>query len=143
MDAAVHLRTFEFDRDWASVHDLWARCGPGVQFSRSDEPAEIRKKLTRDPELFLVAEVEGRIVGAVMGGYDGRRGLIYHLAVAPEVRRQGIGQALMAEVEERLKGIGCLKSYLLVTKDNADAFGFYRELGWELMDLHLMGKALA
>ena len=138
----VHLRTFGFDQDWQAVHALWARCGPGVQFSRSDEPAEILKKLGRDPDLFLVAEQGGQVVGAVMGGYDGRRGLVYHLAVAPEVRRLGIGQALMAEVEARLREKGCLKSYLLVTKDNADVLAFYRELGWEVMDMHLMGKVL-
>jgi ribosomal protein S18 acetylase RimI-like enzyme len=139
---AVELRTFSFDEDWQAVHALWARCGPGVQFSRSDEPAEILKKLRRDPDLFLVAEQGGQVVGAVMGGYDGRRGLVYHLAVAPEVRRLGIGRVLMAELETRLSEKGCLKSYLLVTKDNADVLAFYRELGWEVMDMHLMGKVL-
>jgi ribosomal protein S18 acetylase RimI-like enzyme len=138
----VELRTFNFDQDWQAVHALWARSGPGVQFSRSDEPAEIVKKLRRDPDLFLVAEEGGQVVGAVMGGYDGRRGLVYHLAVAPEVRRLGIGKALMAEVEFRLRQKGCLKSYLLVTKDNAEVLAFYRELGWEVMDMHLMGKVL-
>ncbi|MCX6072363.1 MAG: GNAT family acetyltransferase [Chloroflexi bacterium] len=139
---AVDLRTFSFDEDWQAVHALWARCGPGVQFSRSDEPAEILKKLRRDPDLFLVAEQGGQVIGAVMGGYDGRRGLVYHLAVAPEVRRLGIGRVLMAELETRLREKGCLKSYLLVTKDNADVLAFYRELGWEVMDMHLMGKVL-
>jgi ribosomal protein S18 acetylase RimI-like enzyme len=138
----VQLRTFCFEKDWPNVHALWARCGPGVQFSRSDEPAEIQKKLTRDPDLFVVAEQEGRLVGAVMGGFDGRRALVYHLAVAPEARQQGIGRALMAEVEARLREKGCLKSYLLVTKDNAGALAFYRELGWDVMDMHLMGKVL-
>lgn len=138
----VRLRAFGFDEDWQAVHALWARCGPGVQFSRSDEPAEVLKKLRRDPDLFLVAEQDERIVGAVMGGYDGRRGLVYHLAVAPEVRRLGLGKALMDEVEARLREKGCLKCYLLVTKDNAEALSFYRELGWEVMDMHLMGKAL-
>jgi len=138
----VQLRTFSFDRDWHAVYALWARCGPGVQFSRSDEPAEILKKLGRDPDLFLVAERGGQLVGAVMGGYDGRRGLVYHLAVASEVRRLGIGKALMAEVEARMRDKGCIKSYLLVTRDNADVLAFYRELGWELMDMHLMGKVL-
>jgi len=70
------LRTFDFDRDWDSVQRVWARCGPGVQFSRSDAPEEILKKLQRDPDLFVVAEAAGVIVGAVMGGFDGRRGLI-------------------------------------------------------------------
>jgi len=125
------------------VRALWARCGPGVQFSRSDEPAEIQKKLRRDPDLFLVAEVEGQLVGAVIGGYDGRRGMVYHLAVAPEHRRNGIGVALMRELEARLKDKGCLKCYLLVTRENSTLLGFYRALGWDSMDLHLMGKELA
>ena len=138
----VRLRTFSFDGDWEPVRGLWARCGPGVQFSRSDEPAEIRKKLERDPDLFLVAERDGAVIGAVMGGFDGRRGLIYHLAVAPEARQQGTGEALMAELESRLKAKGCLKSYLLVTRDNADVLAFYRARGWDVMDMYLMGKVL-
>ena len=138
----MRVRTFAFDADWEAVHALWARCGPGVQFSRSDEPSEIMKKLRRDPDLFLVAEQDGRLVGAVMGGYDGRRGLVYHLAVEPESRHHGIGAALMAELEGRLKEKGCLKSYLLVTKDNGDVVAFYRALGWEVMDMYLMGKVL-
>ncbi len=137
------LRTFDFDRDWESVQSVWARCGPGVQFSRSDAPEEIRKKLERDPDLFLVAEAGDAIVGAVMGGFDGRRGLVYHLAVVPEQRRRGIGVALMAEVEARLKARGCLKCYLLVTRENAAVVDFYRSLGWGVMDMFLMGKELA
>ena len=138
----VRLRTFSFDGDWDAVRALWARCGPGVQFSRSDEPAEIQKKLQRDPDLFLVAERDGLVIGAVMGGFDGRRGLIYHLAVAPEARQQGTGAALMGEIETRLKAKGCLKSYLLVTRENADVLAFYRARGWDVMDMYLMGKVL-
>lgn len=140
---AARLRTFEFERDWASVRDVWARCGPGVQFSRSDDPQEILKKLERDPDLFLVAEAEGAIVGAVMGGFDGRRGLVYHLAVVPEQRGRGIGVALMHEVEARLKAKGCLKCYLLVTRENAAVVEFYRAQGWGVMEMFLMGKELA
>jgi ribosomal protein S18 acetylase RimI-like enzyme len=138
----LRLRSFSFEADWEAVHALWARCGPGVQFSRSDETAEILKKLERDPDLFLVAERDGQVIGAVMGGFDGRRGLVYHLAVAPEARQHGIGAALMAEVEARLKAKGCLKSYLLVTRENADVLAFYRARGWEVMDMFLMGKVL-
>ena len=138
----LRLRTFSFDSDWQAVHALWARCGPGVQFSRSDEPLEIQKKLQRDPDLFLLAERNGQVIGAVMGGFDGRRGLVYHLAVAPEDRQHGIGEALMNELEARMKAKGCLKSYLLVTRENADVLAFYRARGWEVMDMYLMGKVL-
>ena len=142
MNAEIHIRTFRFPEDYPAVYDLWARSGPGIQLRKSDEPEEIAKKLQRDPDLFLVAEAEGRIVGAVMGGFDGRRGMIYHLAVDPAFRGRGIGRALMAEVEQRLIAKGCLRAYLLVTEENQEVVSFYRRLGWEPMPVIAMGKTL-
>ena len=132
--AAVLLREFRFPEDYASARLLWETAGSGIQVRRSDEPQEIQKKLQRDPDLFLVAEVEGRLVGTVIGGFDGRRGLIYHLAVETGLRGQGIGRLLMDEVERRLKAKGCLKSYLLVTTENGSAMRFYEQRGWSRMD---------
>lgn len=137
----VRIRTFVWD-DWPKVRALWENAGPGVHLGRSDTPDEVRKKWRRDPELFLVAEHGDEIVGAVLGGFDGRRGLVYHLAVAPERRRRGLGRRLMAELERRMAAAGCLKSYLLATPDNREAVDFYRRLGWEVMDMVLLGKEL-
>ena len=137
----MQLRSFGW-RDLEAVLDLWRAAGPGIHLGRSDSPDEIRKKLSRDPDLFLVAEDQGRIIGAVMGGYDGRRGLVYHLAVLPEERRRGLGSRLMAELELRLRAKGCVKYYLLVTPDNPQVLEFYRRLGWSVMDMTLMGKEL-
>lgn len=106
----------------------------------SDTLEEIGKKAQRDPDLFLVAEAEGKLIGSVIGGFDGRRGMIYHLAVAEAYRQQGLGAALMEEVERRLKAKGCLKSYLLVVAGNEDAIQFYARRGWETMDITIMGK---
>lgn len=104
---------------------------------------EIEKKIARDPDLFLVAELDGSIIGSVIGGFDGRRGLIYHLAVADSFRGTGIGSCLMEEVESRLRTKGCLKCYLLVTDDNPEAEVFYQHRGWQHMDhVHLYGKEL-
>jgi len=136
---AAIVRTFRWD-DWPSVLALWQDAGPGVHLGRSDTPDEIRKKWEHDPDLFLVAEEDGRVIGAVLGGYDGRRGIVYHLAVTPRRRQNGIGRALMAEMERRLAGKGCVKSYLLATPENQDAVAFYRRLGWQVMDMVLMGK---
>lgn len=80
--SSIQIREFRFPADYESVHALWAGMEKGVRVGRSDTPAEIERKLSRDPDLFLVAESDGCIVGSVIGGFDGRRGLIYHLAVA-------------------------------------------------------------
>lgn len=130
----MHIRTFQFPADYAAVLTLWQNAGPGIHVRRSDAPQEIAKKLQRDPDLFLIAEEDGRVIGAVMGGFDGRRGMVYHLAVAAEHRRRGVGSALMQALEQRLHEKGCIRYYLLVTKDNAEAHSFYDRNGWQRMD---------
>lgn len=135
------LRTFAWD-DLPAVLALWSRAGPGIDLGESDSPDELRRKWDHDPDLFVVAESRAEIVGAVLGGYDGRRGFVYHLAVDPAHRRRGLGRLLMSELEGRLAGRGCRKSYLLVTPDNPEAVDFYRRIGWQAMDMVLMGKDL-
>jgi len=136
------LRQFQFPTDFSQVITLWQNAGPGIHLRRSDSKAEIVKKLRRDPDLFLVAETAGQIIGSVLGGYDGRRGMVYHLAVDTTYRNKGIGAALMNELEKRMKQKGCIRSYLLVTRDNADAIRFYQHRGWEQMDILIFGKDL-
>lgn len=138
----IKIRELCFPQDYPALIELWKSSGPGVRIGRSDSEQEIQKKFQHDPDLFLVAEIEGEIIGSVVGGFDGRRGLIYHLAVAPELRGRGLGQLLMDEVESRLRAKGCIRSYLLVTRDNPDALNFYARRGWETMDLHIMAKDL-
>ena len=140
---AIKFREFRFPTDYEAVYQLWKSIEKGVHVGRSDTLDEIGKKFGRDPELFLVAESDGAIIGSVIGGFDGRRGLIYHLAVAASFRGMGIGSRLMDEVEARLRAKGCLKCYLLVTMDNPEAEGYYQRRGWQLMDtIHLLGKEL-
>ena len=136
------LRQFQYPADYPQVLALWENAGPGIHVRRSDQPKEMEKKLQRDPDLFLVAEVDGQIIGAVLGGYDGRRGIVYHLAVAESFRQMGIGAELMKELERRMIDKGCIRCYLLVTKDNQNATHFYEQSGWEQMDLYIYGKDL-
>ncbi len=139
----IKIREFQFPGDYQPVYDLWSSIERGVHTGRSDTPAEIEKKISRDPDLFLIAECENKIIGSVIGGYDGRRGLIYHLAVDESFRGQGIGSRLMDEVESRLRSKGCLKCYLLVTHDNPEAEIYYQHHGWYHMDtVRLFGKEL-
>ena len=141
--SSVQIREFRFPSDYEQVIELWRRIERGVHLGRSDTLVEIGKKLNRDPDLFLVAESEGAIIGAVIGGFDGRRGLIYHLAVAASFRGQGIGSELMTELESRLRAKGCLKCYLLVTVDNIEVADYYIHRGWQPMDqVQLYGKEL-
>jgi ribosomal protein S18 acetylase RimI-like enzyme len=138
----VVIREFDLARDFDAVTALWQASGPGVRLGLSDTPEEITRKLKRDPDLFLVAENEAQVVGAVLGGFDGRRGMVYHLAVTPEARGRGLGTALMAELESRLNAKGCRKYYLLVTHDNTDVTDFYQRLGWSVMPVNIMGKEI-
>lgn len=143
MTPEIEIRQFQFPADYQPVLELWLMMEKGVHVGRSDTPTEIEKKIARDPDLFLLAECENKIIGSVIGGYDGRRGLIYHLAVNPAFRGQGIGSRLMDEVEARLRDKGCLKCYLLVASDNYDVETYYQERGWQHMnDVHLYGKNL-
>lgn len=141
--APVTVRALRYPDDLPAVLALWQTAGAGIQLRRSDQPEELEKKLARDPDLFLVAERESVIIGAVLGGYDGRRGMVYHLAVDPGLRRQGIATLLMDELESRLRAKGCIKAYLLVTRGNEAAMRLYEERGWEHMDLFVYGKDLA
>jgi len=136
----IRLRELTLE-DYDAVLALWQNAGEGLGIGRSDTRAEIAKKLQRDSDLFLVAEDDGTIIGTVIGGYDGRRGLIYHLAVARAYRERGIGTLLMNEVERRLRAKGCLRAYLLVKRGNDQVVEFYRQRGWETMDVTLMGKS--
>jgi len=139
----IQIREFRFPSDYQQVYDLWSSIEKGIHVGRSDSLVEIEKKISRDPDLFLVAESQNEIIGSVIGGYDGRRGLIYHLAVNATFRGQGIGSRLMDEVESRLRFKGCLKCYLLVTSDNLEVESYYRNRGWQHMDsIHLLGKEL-
>lgn len=141
--SSIQIREFCFPSDYEPVYRLWQSIEKGVRVGRSDTLAEIEKKVSRDPDLFLVAESDRRIVGSVVGGFDGRRGLIYHLAVDAGFRGIGIGSRLMDEVESRLRRKGCLKSYLLVTDDNPEAEEYYLNRGWRQMDsIRLYGKDL-
>lgn len=141
MRIPVNIRTFKFPDDYPPVVELWEQSGPGIHVGRSDTLNEVAKKTQRDPDLFLVADLQDEIIGVVIGGFDGRRGMIYHLAVDKEFRQFGVGTALMETLENRLREKGCLRSYLMVRKDDA-ATQFYDKQGWQALDIFVFGKDL-
>ena len=129
------------EHDEPDVIALWKQVLPD-DAPHNDPAVSIRQKLAVDRELFLVAEVAGRIVGTVMGGYDGHRGWIYSVAVLPEHRHRGIGSALVRQVEAALVARGCLKLNLQVRSTNASVLGFYEKLGFSVEPIISLGKRL-
>jgi ribosomal protein S18 acetylase RimI-like enzyme len=99
----MHIRPFQAS-DEAAVVALWERC----RLTRpwNDPRKDIARKLSVQPELFLVGVIGGEVVASAMAGYDGHRGWVNYLAVAPEQQRRGLGRALMREVEQRLVALG-------------------------------------
>ncbi|QQG48837.1 MAG: GNAT family acetyltransferase [archaeon] len=136
----ARLRGFRMD-DYEEVRGVWDKSG--LKASRGDGREEVRKKLRRDRELFLVAEEGGRIVGTVLGAWDGRRGWIYHLGVLPEYQRRGIARELVTEVEKRMRRKGVSKVNAVVFSWNGASLAFFDEMGYghhEALTLH--GKVL-
>jgi ribosomal protein S18 acetylase RimI-like enzyme len=126
--------------DEAAVLALWEEC----ELTRpwNDPRKDISRKLAVQPELFLVGAVNGEIVGSVMAGYEGHRGWVNYLAVAPRARRRGHARALMHRVEQLLLDRGCPKLSLLVRNSNPEAIAFYRRLGYAQDDSVSLGKRL-
>ena len=136
----MKIREFKID-DYPIVRDLWQAAG--LILRPGDELEDVKLKLQRDSDLFLVAVQDDMIVGSVMGGWDGRRGWIYHLAVKPEHQRQGIGVGLVREVEKRLVAKGARKVNAQVYKWNERSSEFFKAIGYETQpDLIMIGKRL-
>jgi ribosomal protein S18 acetylase RimI-like enzyme len=127
--------------DEAGVIALWNEVLPPTA-PHNDPVTAIRMKLAVDRELFLVALVEGEVIGTTMGGYDGHRGWVYSVAVSPRHRRRGIGRALFQCLEADLRARGCLKVNLQVRTNNAAVIAFYEKLGFRIEELISMGKRL-
>jgi ribosomal protein S18 acetylase RimI-like enzyme len=127
--------------DAAALEQLWTRVFP-------DDPPwnapalMIASKLKVQPELLLVGLVDATLVGAVMAGFDGVRGWIYHLAVDASWRRRGFATQLVRAAEAGLRRLGCPKVNLQVRASNAEVVAFYRSLGFMVEERVSMGRRL-
>ena len=110
---------------------------------QNDPLADIQRKLDDSPELFLVGTLDSQLIATVMAGYEGHRGCINYLAVAPHLQKHGYGRQLMAHVERLLRERGCPKVNLLVRTTNQSVIAFYERLGFSCDEVVSMGKRLA
>jgi ribosomal protein S18 acetylase RimI-like enzyme len=135
----MELRPYDV-ADEDAVVELWQRCA--LTRAWNDPRKDIQRKLTTQPELFLVGELQGAIIGSVMAGYDGHRGWVNYLAVAPEHRSKGYGRLLMQHVEEALTARGCPKLNIQVRSGNREVLEFYRKIGYSTEERVSLGKRL-
>ena len=137
--AELEIRSYR-ESDEKSVVQLWLNCGLLVPWN--DPAKDIRRKLSVQRNMFLVGLLGSRVVATVMAGYEGHRGWINYLAVAPEYRKGGYGRRLMEEAEARLGALGCPKINLQVRSSNAGVIEFYERIGFSEDDVVSMGKRL-
>ena len=137
----IDIRSYHPD-DEPSVIQLWKTVFPDAP-PRNDPRKDINTKSKLQPDLFLVALTGNLLVGTAMAGFDGHRGWIYYLAVAPDYQRQGIGTAIMQKVEESLTQLGCPKLNLQIRADNVEVQAFYERQGYETEQRISMGKELS
>ena len=128
------------DQDEDEVIRLWRACG--LVRPQNNPRRDIARKMRVNPELFLVGILDGRLLATCMAGYEGHRGWLNYLAVAPEWQRQGLGSQLVAEAERRLHALGCPKINLQVRTSNQAVIAFYRSLGYAVDDVISLGKRL-
>jgi ribosomal protein S18 acetylase RimI-like enzyme len=140
VNSKLEIRPYDFE-DESQVVGLWKAVFPDDP-PWNDPLSMIRRKLTVQPELFLVAHTNGRIVGTVIAGFDGVRGWIHHLAVHTEFRRKGIATMLMRSAENGLESLGCPKVNLQVRATDTAVISFYRSLGYDLEERASLGKRL-
>jgi ribosomal protein S18 acetylase RimI-like enzyme len=139
LELRMDIRVFR-PEDESAVLALWERCG--LIRLWNDPRKDIARKLAVQPELFLIGLADHTIVATAMAGYEGHRGWVNYLAVAPERQRQGLGRSMMREVERLLHSAGCPKINLQIRDTNAEAMAFYSALGYKRDEVVSMGKRL-
>jgi N-acetylglutamate synthase len=116
--------------DYDSVYRLLAAT-TGLTTRSADSREATQRYLARNPGLSFVARSGGRIAGCVMCGHDGRRGYLHHLAVEPDLRRQGIGTSLVSRCLEALRRLGIEKTHIDVLAGNEVAHRYWTNAGWK------------
>lgn len=125
----MHIRLMRLE-DYSRVYQLWLSCkGMGLN-DLDDSPEGIERYLRRNPETCFVAQEDGRIVGVILSGHDGRRGFIHHTAVHPDHRGKGIGTALVEEAMAALDRCGIHKAALVVFARNQAGNDFWEHRGF-------------
>lgn len=125
--ADIRIMTSE---DYDGVRDLWMKIKGFAIRSIDDSRVGVERFLKRNPTTSIVAVEDGRVVGAILCGHDGRRGCFYHVCVDPDYRRRGIGKAMVVMAMEALQKEEINKVSLIAFTSNDIGNAFWHELGW-------------
>lgn len=116
--------------DYDEIYSMWQITSKRA-LSEADSRENIERYLLRNKGMSLVALENGRIIGTVLAGHDGRRGFIHHMAVLPEYRRKHIGNALATEAIKKIAEDGIDKTHIFCYRDNLTGQGFWTSLGFK------------
>ncbi len=119
---------------------LWKACG--LTRPWNDPAADYRLAVANETSVILLAHSEAELVASVLTGFDGHRGWVYYLAVAPDARKRGLGKKMMEAAEAWLRERNAPKIQLMVRDDNEAAIGFYKALGYEVQPVVTIGRRL-
>jgi len=126
--------------DHSQALALWKR-SKGVGLRGDDTPAQLTAYLKRNPGFSLTALSEGKVVGTILGGHDGRRGTMFHLAVDETLRRRGLGRQLVDLCLRKLERAGIPRTHVMVIATNRTGRRFWKQMGWaERHDLALFSS---
>lgn len=128
------------EADRAGLIALWHACG--LTRPWNDPGKDIDRNLASPGGFLLVARLDGALIAAAMAGYDGHRGSVNYLAVAPGHRRRGVARRLMTEIEAVLHEKGCPKINLMIRRSNTEVTNFYEKLGYLEDETVVLGKRL-
>lgn len=127
----IRVMTIE---DYPQVYALWMSIhGFGIR-TVDDSREGVEKFLKRNPATSVVAVEDGRVIGAILCGHDGRRGCFYHVCVAEDKRQRGIGKQMATFAMHALKAEGINKVSLIAFKSNEVGNRFWRSVGWTYRD---------
>jgi ribosomal protein S18 acetylase RimI-like enzyme len=137
----IRIEQYKDSENRAEVMRLWKDVF-AYQAAHNEPGLVIDRKLDLSDGLFFVALDEQGVIGTVMAGYDGHRGWIYTLAVAPACRKRRIGTALLKHAENELERLGCVKINLQILEENREVEAFYLANGYKTEKRINMGKRL-
>ena len=124
------------EQDYDAVRALWLTIRGFCIRALDDSREDIVRFIRRNPTTSVVAEMEGKIIGSILCGSDGRQGALYHVCVAKAYRRQGIGTRMVGYCMHQLKEMGINKVGLIAFTSNEAGNAFWKQIGWQKSDVN-------